>query len=228
MTFLHVRNIVLSLAVLWPATSSAEAQICENALITVKSPDAALLDVMCDASDRALALIDQCELIPPDPITITVADIQPASCLGLFHCGEARIEVLSPDLIEARRSETGVFKHIDASRLFQSVIVHELSHAAMDNTPCPVQNCLATSEYFAYTLQLLDLSKKERATVVGPEPSEPSEDRIKHDQINAMILLMAPDIFVGNVWGHVTARGDICTQLRAVQDGIVVFDRFHP
>lgn len=221
----HARRLILCLVGLCPTVSGAETRICENELVTVESADASHLDAMCNASDRALALLQSCDLAPPDPVTVSVAEIEQPTCLGLFHCGEARIEVLSPALIAERRTETGVFKDIPPSRLFQSVIVHELSHAAMDNTPCPVDSCVATSEYFAYTLQLLDLSKEDRNTVVA---TDPPENRVTHDQINSMILFMAPDIFVQNVWGHVTGRGDICAQLRAVQDGIVVFDRFHP
>ncbi|WP_218588614.1 DUF6639 family protein [Marivita hallyeonensis] len=208
-----------------PAGAVAETRLCTNGLITVQSDTPTHLGAMCSASDRALSLMDECGLRKPAPVTISVSDLDPPTCLGLFHCGEATIEVLSPDMIEARRSETGVYSDIPADRLFESVIVHELGHAAMDQTPCPYGNCVATSEYFAYTFQLLDLSEEDRATVV-PQAEQPVD--VKRDQINSMLLFMAPDVFVRNVWGHVSSRGDICTQLRGVQDGIIVFDRFHP
>ena len=203
----------------------AETRMCANELVTAHSQDSSLLPAMCAASDRALALFDKCGLAPSGPVEITISELTGQSCLGLFHCGEARIEVLAPSAIDSQRSTIGVFNTLSTPRLFESIIVHEMAHAAMDQTPCPYDNCVATEEYFAYGAQLLDLSEQEREQVLRDETPA---SRITHDEINAFVLYMAPDIFVEKVWGHVSRSADVCGQLQRVQDGSLIFDRFHP
>ena len=72
----HARSLILCLVGLCPTVSGAETRICENELVTVESADASHLDAMCNASDRALALLQSCDLAPPDPVTVSVAEIE--------------------------------------------------------------------------------------------------------------------------------------------------------
>lgn len=225
-----IRLFGLASAVAAVSTAHAETQLCENGVVTAHSPQQNHLPLMCAAADRALTVFDQCALTPPTAIDIFVSDLSDQSCLGLFHCGEARIEVIAPDIIDTKRSDIGLFNPLTSERLFESVIVHEIAHAAVDLTPCPLASCVATSEYFAYTVQLLDLTEDERETVMASASAASAlpADPVKHDEINAFLLYMAPDLFVDKVWRHVTGRGDPCLQLRRIQDGSLIFDRFHP
>ena len=223
---LRTLALVLTCGATVPAT--AAERLCDNGVVTVSAEDDTLFPAMCTASDRALTLFEQCELDPPEPVKVSLSGLLDQTCLGLFHCGEAQIEVLPPDAIEARRSKIGILKALPTDRLFESVIVHEIAHAAMDNTPCPYENCVASSEYFAYSVQMMDLTDAERALVFPENGGDTPLERVKHDEINAMILYMAPDLFIEKVWRHITAKDDVCVQLHGVQDGTVVFDTFHP
>jgi hypothetical protein len=221
-------KLAFAFVICFGASTAAEEMLCENGIVTVSASTDTYFPAMCTAADRALSFLESCDLRPPDPLTVSISDLQDQTCLGLFHCGEGQIDVLSPDGIDARRSSIGLFSALPTDRLFESVIVHEIAHAAMDNTPCPYQNCVTSSEYFAYSVQLSELSDAEREMVFPEADKNAPKKRVLRDQINAMILYMAPDIFIDKVWHHLMERGDVCTQLRGVQDGIIVFDVFHP
>lgn len=225
---MHGRSFLwflVTIFLLGTASVHAETLVCDNGLATVDSHDPKHLPKMCTATDRALAVLDRCALQHPSHVQISVAELENKSCLGLFHCGEGRVEVLSPEEMALRRKDTGLFQHIPPERMFESVIVHEFAHAAMDQTPCPFDACAATSEYFAYSIQLLDFSDEELAPLEETTAEMPT---VGYDEINLFIYFMAPSKFVEKVWAHVKERDSICAQLRRVQDGIVLFDKFHP
>jgi hypothetical protein len=225
MTFCLQRIFPPLLFALVSASAFAGTMECDNGVAVVHSNSDPLLAQMCQASDDAIEVMTACGLTPPSHIEITVRSKILAECLGVFHCGENRIEVLSPQSLSTMRDQAGVFAHLSADRMFQSVIVHEMAHAAFDNTPCPYENCVATSEYFAYAVQILELSDQERLPIV--ELTE-EKGKVSRDAINAFVLFMAPDRFVTSVWAHLSTRPDMCGYLQDVQSGITVFDRFHP
>lgn len=228
MSAFFLRSVILSTLLGLGVSSSAEEFRCENGLVTIRNSPGALHPAICTASDRALSLLQSCDLKPPEPVEIQLSELSDKTCIGLFHCGEALIEVLPPEALDARRSAVGAFNGLPTPRLFESVIVHEIAHAAMEDVPCPYDSCVASSEYFAYSIQLLDLTEAERNLVVPPPDNGTEPTRVTHDQVNALILYMAPDLFITKVWRHVTAKNDVCTQLKRVQDGTLVFDTFHP
>jgi hypothetical protein len=203
----------------------AETKACDGVPVTVSGAEPGFAARICAAAGAAIAHFDNCALGMPPPVTITTTDTLDQGCIGLFHCGENRIEIPTPEALDAARPYLTLFGHLPTERLVESVVLHELAHALYEDTPCPYEICIASSEYFAYSLQLSALTEAERAPVaariaeMGP---------ISRDSVNPVMLFMAPDRFVATVWAHFEARPDACEMWRGLLDGLILFDRPHP
>ena len=87
--------------------------------------------MVCEATERAIALFDQCHVPPlPDKLHIDIVEDLTPGCVALFHCGQGKIDALPPELMETRRDPEGTFSFLPSDEYFQSVIIHELAHAA--------------------------------------------------------------------------------------------------
>lgn len=146
-------------------------------------------------------------------------------CMGLFHCGQSRIELLTPDSMQARRNPESSLAHVQTPDFFVSVLAHELAHAVYDGLPCPVENCVNSSEYLAHAIQVMSLPPDDIVTL---ENQFDMATEISRDEISAMILYMAPDVYLRTVWAHLNQRPDACTYLRAIMSGTVLLDRARP
>ncbi len=204
---------------------AAEELACPNGLVTVLSDEAALADRICRTSDQAIALFAKCGFKLASPVRIeTRSEIDP-ECFGVFHCGEASIEVLTPAAMETLRDEDSLFAPIPTDRYFDSVVVHELAHALYDGAPCPYENCRATSEYFAYSYQIMSFTDAERAAL---EAGLDMERPISQDYIVGILAAMAPDAFTRRVWRHFSQRENQCAWLGGILSGAVIFDHDYP
>ncbi|MDU8913095.1 DUF6639 family protein [Aestuariicoccus sp. MJ-SS9] len=199
---------------------------CDNGIVQATAENADTAAAICAASDAALAQLGRCDLpMPKAPLSIVTQEDLGDNCVGLFHCGESLIEILPPEKLSEKRSELGLFQALSDERLFESVIQHEIAHAVYDRTPCPIDTCIASSEYFAYVVQIMALTDPERDAVLADLDETV---QIGRDVINPFVLFMAPDRFALLSWQHISQRGDRCAYLRQVVDGSIVFDREHP
>ncbi|MXQ06917.1 hypothetical protein GQ651_03560 [Alphaproteobacteria bacterium GH1-50] len=218
------RPVLFALFVLVQPLAAAP-MVCPNGTVTTETDDAALHQRICGASDDAIALFAECGFALPEPVSITTYSDIDRNCFGVFHCGEARIELLEPDRMTALRDADSVFADIPTERFFDSVVVHELAHALYDQTDCPYPNCLASSEYFAYSYQIMSLSDADRAAL---EQGLDMERRISRDYIVGILAVMSPDAFTRRVWTHFSQRDDQCAWLGGILSGAIVFDHDYP
>lgn len=217
----------LGLLMLAPTDLSAGApQPCPEAPVRVAAPEGALADRICTASRDAVTAMETCGIALADEQAIEVVEPPlPMDCLGLYHCGEDRIELLSPaDVADQRRPE-GAFAAVPLERFYPSLILHELAHAAYDDRPCPLPNCIVTSEYIAYAMQIRSLPPEDRVDVERFVTREPPVSR---EELGMTTLLLSPDIFAAKVWAHFLARPDGCAYLRQMMAGDIILDRERP
>ncbi|ANT63135.1 hypothetical protein AYJ57_20970 (plasmid) [Salipiger sp. CCB-MM3] len=206
----------------------AEADLlCPGTLVTARAPaESAVEERICAVVVEAAAQLNTCGLPITRPVQILVIDGSLGDgCVGLYHCGEDLIEVLAPDRLEANRSRDGIFDAVPTDRFFDSIIVHELAHAAHDALPCPSGLCLATSEYLAYNSQIMSLEPDDQRAVMARIDME---ETVKHDEVNAAILFFKPNVFAARAWAHLNQRDDPCEYLRHVANGVFTFDRERP
>lgn len=201
---------------------------CDDELFLVEATNSDLAHRTCRSATKAREYLSSCGVYLNEPLSISVVETiegVTGSCLGLYHCGEGRIEVLSPQAMSAVRASDGAFSRISDHALWDSVIVHELTHAAYERVTCPFPSCIATSEYAAFAMQLrsLPLIELERFGKTDDSETKPS-----HDAISAMMYFMAPDRFAELTWLHFNTRPDPCTYMEWIMLGNIFFDRERP
>ncbi len=141
--------------------------------------------------------------------------------MGLYHCGENRIEILPPDATGALRKPNSAFAEFPTEQFFDSIVTHELSHAAFDKIPCATGICPATAEYVAYTMQIRSLIHAGHSDL-GVRMN--LDKTIDNDEINAVFLMMAPDIFIQKAWTHLSQQEDACSYVGQIMSGKIRFD----
>ncbi len=199
----------------------ADAFPCAEIGVSVDAADQAQQLDFCKAAKRAIDKLAACNVRINQHITIRVTEDLAENCLGLFHCGEQLIEVLPVDRVIERRHPESVFSHLSATEFRDSILVHELAHAAYDDVACPYSNCRATAEYLAYAMQIMSLPADQRRKI---EAGLDFEKKVSREEFSAVMLAFAPRIFIRKSWAHLTQRGHKCAYIGQIMDGTIVFD----
>ncbi|NNE79442.1 MAG: hypothetical protein HKN18_04135 [Silicimonas sp.] len=203
-----------------PAPS--ETRLCESSNVTVSFQLEEHAELVCDAVQKAKVLFENCSIPSLSmPIHIDVVEDLIGDCLGVYHCGENLIEVLSPAVMQGRGEPDGVFAHLSAGSYFRSVLVHELAHAATDGMPCPIDVCYVGPEYIAYSMQVMSLSREDQVMF---ERSIDMDRLISVEELHPLVLFMAPDAFMQRVWAHFTQREASCAFIGQLINGEAIVD----
>lgn len=222
MPFFRIFGILLALP---GPLSAAEPLLCPDPLFRVSAETNALAQRTCDAATRSHAILQSCGVVLETPVDIEVApsiEGQIGPCLGIYHCGEDRIEMLTPDAMIRMRESDSAFANVSDDAYWESVLVHELTHAAYDSVKCPFSTCVATSEYASYAMQVYSLPEEEQLRFGETIALRGDVDR---SAISVMMYFMSPDHFAKYAWLHFSARPDPCGYLKLIMDGKVFFDR---
>lgn len=184
-------------------------------------------DLICSLAARATEQLATCNLTVPAPVTIAVIPELQDQCLGLYHCGQGRIEILAPGEYAPLRAKgkASAFAPVSDEAFFESVIRHELAHAALDDMPCPFDSCVASQEYVAYTMQVRFLPETDR---IAFEDATEHEGPVSRDMLSGIMLMMAPDVFARRAWLHLKEREDPCGFIGQIARGEVLLDYEHP
>ncbi|MGI3183870.1 DUF6639 family protein [Nioella aestuarii] len=215
------RILIASIGIV--GASAAQGDQCADLGLVVSAPTDALETLICESASEAVELFERCN-VPAfrPPLHIEVVDELPEGCLGVFHCGESRIDVLSPEHLETHRNPESAFAFLTAEDYFRSIVVHELAHAGFDTLNCPIESCIASDEYVAYNMQVMFLSPDQQAQFAAQGETG---ETVSRDQISAAILFMAPDLFVQRAWAHLQQREDPCGYIGLITDGDIILDR---
>lgn len=214
----------LALASVLSAPSAADPLTCPDQRFQTEAAgaDATLI---CEIAARAAEQLSTCNLNVPEPVLIEVVDALETGCLGVYHCGERRIEIERPAAYAAHLAGgSGAFAPVSEQAFFESIIRHELVHAALDEMPCPFDSCVVGQEYVAYTMQVRFLPDADRAAFAAVDPVD---GQVSRDILNPMILMMAPDLFARRAWQHLTQRDDACAFIGQIARAEVLLDYEH-
>jgi hypothetical protein len=192
------------------AAATAEPVPCADPMLAVEAPDPATAARVCTEAIAAKAHPTTCSLTQSRPVTIEIRpEIHgPADhCAGLYACGSDRVTLIPPDAVRQVMPEGSVFAVLDPATYYDSLVVHELAHALMDQADCALPRCAADTEYVAYALQIDSLP-------------EAAQDRIRNwrdvpddvpaERLNDFLLMMKPDIFAVTAWAHFDGLEDGC------------------
>ncbi|MEH6726728.1 MAG: DUF6639 family protein [Hyphomicrobiales bacterium] len=196
---------------------------CENQLVSVKGQNPKVVESICDAVEDAEALFLRCNLPALQRlIEIRIVDELAPGCVAQFHCDEDRIEILAPKAMDTQRNRDGVLGFLPIEIYFHSIVVHELAHAVYDDEQCPFQSCIVANEFIAYAMQFMSLKPADQSTI---QNNAELSRHVSRNALNATSLFLAPDLFVKNVWAHLSTRKDICTYVGQISNGTVFLDR---
>ena len=217
-------GVVAGLLVATPSLAGEGETLCRTADVVVMGGTLASRDRICEIAAREIPKLATCNVAVPDGIKMKFEDAFPESCVGIFHCGEDLIGLLPPDLMAKHREPDRAFVNVPDDVFFDSVVVHELTHAAYDRVECPFADCVATAEYAAYTMQVRSLSTDAREAF---EATSTFDEKVARDELSAIYHAFAPDRFAQKAWLHFTQRDDGCELIKQIMDGAVFFDREH-
>jgi len=206
-------------------SAPAAALDCPGNPVSVTAEDPALEGATCALAGSAVRALAVCNIPLTRPVEIRVLDALPEPCIGLYHCGEDTISLLTPEAFTQVRSKDNIWAALPDHPYYASVLIHELTHAAFEAAPCPDHGCPATSEYLAYAMQLRYLTAAERALVMQDAYAGRA---IADDEINAVFALIAPGHFARKAWLHFSQRADPCSTVAQIMAGDLHFDQGEP
>lgn len=209
--FPRLRLLAVCILLQAAAFGSASAQVCGDPLLQVEGASAETAARVCAAAEDAKVQLAQCGLTQTRRVTLDIReriDGPAPHCAGLYRCGTDRVILLDPDLVATAMPEGSAFAPLPPDLYFRSLVVHEMSHALMDQAECRAADfCDADLEYVAYAMQLQSLPEEARAKVLDfrdvPEDPDPA-------RLNDFLLWMKPDIFALYAWAHFSAPGNGC------------------
>ncbi|RBI84052.1 hypothetical protein DRV85_13640 [Rhodosalinus halophilus] len=165
---------------------------------------------LCAAAERGIRQLDACGLPTSPTMTIdVVAELTHAGipCLGGHECGADRVQLAAPEAFERALAPDSAFRALPRPEFYDSVLVHELAHAALDRQVCADPPCAAEHEYVAYSMQMQSLDPAQRARIVT---AARGTDRVTETRLNEFIAFAAPETFAAWVWVHFSRPENGC------------------
>lgn len=198
---------------------------CAAADLVVEGGRDAARQRVCAVAAREVPELAACNVTVPSGLTLRIEDDLPPDCVAVFHCGDGLIRLLPPEVMAQRRERDGAFAGVPDGAYFDSVVVHELTHAAYDSVRCPFSDCVASTEYAAYAMQVRSLPPDARAAF---EAASDYDHKVVRDELSAVYYALAPDRFAQKAWLHFSQREEAgCTFIGRIMAGAVFLDREH-
>ena len=202
-----------------PTRSPAETVVCAESMVSVTAPHASRAQSVCATASVTLPKLAQCDLRLSLPISITVLNDLPGvsdTCFGYYVCDGHQIFVRSPQGISEITELSLLYEDMAPEVVFDSIVVHEVSHAAFEQTACEDALCLANHEYVAYVMQMWSFAPVVRQKIIKQfgqdEPVEPI-------RLNDLIAVIAPEKFAALSWQHFNQPGNGCEFVKKLVSG---------
>jgi hypothetical protein len=215
----------LTAAALAAGAAPAAPTTCPGGRITVDAPEPGLAARICRVAEATAAGLARCGLPLPGRVEISVGADLAEGCMGVFHCGEGRIELRAPKSFAAARSPDGPFATLPERAYYDSVVAHEIAHAAHDAVPCPFGTCEVTGEYVAYASQIATLPEAARRDFLAAALDGGPAGRA---DLSLVMLKLSPTRFAAAAATHLAAQDDSCATIEAIARGDLLFDRERP
>jgi len=212
---------VLALALLSPA--SGETLRCAGLQVSVVAEDPTLANRICRVAATALDRLSQCGLRQTSRFDIRVSRALPSAfdgCFGVYHCADNSVEILDPAALARAAEATGNFAQLPTDVLFDSLIVHEISHVLTYQSGLSNPRTSAEIEYIAYAMQMEALPASARDLL---RRAHAIQRPVTVTSLNDVILAFAPEVFAVKAWTHFTTPGNGCSFVQRVLDGTVPF-----
>lgn len=214
----------LAIGALLATPLAAENVTCQGGAFTVRDA-AERTDSICEAAATATEQLASCNLTIAETVTIEVTGAFSDRCLGLYHCDDRLIQLrpLEDYATYLSGNPDSPFSHLDPEVFFQSVLRHELAHAALSATPCPYEGCPVTRELVAYTMQIRFLSEADRAPF--DRLVAQADRQMTRDDFSVIGLMLAREAFIENAYVFLSQQDDPCEFVSKIARGDIILDR---
>lgn len=203
-----------------PALGAPELVFCDDGAISVHTVDPQRAPLTCEKTRQAQAYFETCGLPAIRDLRIEIIDEQSTlapHCLGTYVCAEHTIRLLSPGAIAERSAGSAtLYDHLEPIEAFDSLLVHELAHAALDQGGYSDRLNVNTHEYVAYAMQLALMPDDVRAAFLSRYPAGPDAGLAG---VNPIVLLFSPGAYTSHVWAHFSDAGNGCAFVRDLLAG---------
>ena len=206
------------------APPDAAALLCPGGEVTVEAEDRATATRVCDQIAEIRPALAACGLQQSAPLTVYLvdeADLPSGPFLGSYAAGSNEIRLARPDRLPDMFLPDHPFARLDPGLMFQSLLVHELSHAFLDQVECTRTRCVAEHEYVAYAMQLSFLPEEARMTLLGTSEDGLDPAPVPEESLNDFTALLDPVHFANRVWRHFSQPENGCDFIRRIQSGEV-------
>jgi hypothetical protein len=210
-TALLVAAVMASATRAEPGSGTAPVT-CPDPRVAVSATDPAWVAEVCAAVSQARPVLSGCGLTQTEPVSVNVVanipgpDVSP-HCLAQYDCAAGTIAILDPDSLARALDPGDVLARIPGEELFASLIAHELTHAFYTAAIGNVAQGRANHEYVAYAMQYASLPPALRAQLLT---ASPGTGPVAPEEMNEVILAMAPAVFAAKVWRHFSSDGNGC------------------
>lgn len=197
---------------------------CDTASISVEAASRGDAELACSAAAVAISRLAALGLPLREPVRIEVREMLehvPGACAASYNVADREIHVLSTKCLEDPPARVTAFSEVPAGVLFESLIVHELTHAVIEQWQSDRVVPRIVHEYLAYAIQLDTMPSPERAQILEkanvPDPLDIA-------RINEGILSFAPHYFAAASWLFFTAEGGDAAHVQRALDGDLLMD----
>lgn len=197
----------------------ADEFFCNIPTIGVSAEEDVTAQIACDVAVATDARLRSLGLSIDEQVLIEVTremDVAPGICVALYSTTSKKLQVLPVDCLAGQPGRAKPFPAMSADLLFESLIVHELVHAYLDQLPEGRILPRIAHEYMAYAIQLDALPEQERQRIIAQAAVQ---SPIELTSINEAILNMSPLRFAAMAWLHFRQEGGNAALVRRVVDG---------
>ena len=207
-----------------PAPAAPPVRACDTAGITVSAASPEEARMACDVAAETGARLGRFGLRLHAPVRIEITehlDAAPGTCVALYSTEERKLQVLPVDCLEGQPGRASAFPRMRPELLFESLIVHELAHAYMDQAAQERFLPRVAYEYFAYAVQLDALPEADRSRILAKAAVGPPVD---FEQINDAVLNLSPLRFAAMSWLHFKREGGDAALVQRILTGKLLFN----
>lgn len=221
---------------LWPAclclvaalgaqTGAADPVVlaCEAPHLAVSAEGDSAARRACDIAEAADRRLRALGLAIDEAVRIEITrdlDGAPGVCVALYSTSSRKVQVLPLDCLDDQPGRAKAFPRMSAEILFDSLILHELVHAYVDQSARGRFLPGLAHEYLAYAIQLDALAANERERVLARAGAVAP---VRRDEINEALLSLSPLRFAAISWLHFRQEGGDAALVRRVLEGRLVF-----
>ncbi|MDJ1008780.1 MAG: hypothetical protein QNJ13_13270 [Paracoccaceae bacterium] len=199
------------------AGAAADALQCTGLPVTVVPGETALAARTCDVAAGADATFTALGLALREPVEIRLTDHiadAPESCVALYDSTLKVLEILTIDCLAEIEGGIGSFHELPPEVYFDSLIVHELTHAYLDQTGADLNR--PAHEYLAYAMQFEALPQAAREALLSQTTIRGTLDI---SDFNELLLAFHPLRYAAMSWRHLTDQPDRAAAVAAILSG---------